>query len=166
MNRKYTREEYFAKVKLTRESVPGLGLTTDLIVGFPGETDEDFNDSMSALEEIRFDLVHSAAYSERDGTPAATMTGALPVELRLERLNRLNELQDSITLGINQSLQGHVFEILVDDVAPKGEGLLQGRTPSDKVVLFEGKKNLIGEFVKVKITQAEAWCLHGELISE
>ncbi|MBQ3395476.1 MAG: tRNA (N6-isopentenyl adenosine(37)-C2)-methylthiotransferase MiaB [Synergistaceae bacterium] len=166
MNRKYTREEYFAKVKLTRESVPGLGLTTDLIVGFPGETDEDFNDSMSALEEIRFDLVHSAAYSERDGTPAATMTGALPVELRLERLNRLNELQDNITLGINQSLNGHVFEILVDDIAPKGENLLQGRTPSDKVVLFEGKKNLIGQFVKVKITQAEAWCLHGELISE
>lgn len=166
MNRKYTREEYFAKVKLTRESVPGLGLTTDLIVGFPGETDEDFNDSMSALEEICFDLVHSAAYSERDGTPAATMTGALPVELRLERLNMLNELQDSITLGINQNLNGHVFEILVDDIAPKGEGLLQGRTPSDKVVLFEGKKSLIGQFVNVKITQAEAWCLHGELLAD
>lgn len=166
MNRKYTREEYFAKVKKTREKISGLGLTTDLIVGFPGETDEDFNDSMSALEEIRFDLVHSAAYSERDGTPAAIMEGALPVELRLERLNRLNELQDSITLSINQSLQGHVFEILVDDIAPKGEGLLQGRTPSDKVVLFEGKKNLIGQFVNVKITQAEAWCLHGELVSE
>ncbi|MBQ7665636.1 MAG: tRNA (N6-isopentenyl adenosine(37)-C2)-methylthiotransferase MiaB, partial [Synergistaceae bacterium] len=101
-------------MKITRERDPGLGLTTDLIVGFPGETDEDFNDSMSALEEIRFDLVHSAAYSERDGTPAATMTGSLPVELRLERLNRLNELQDNITLSINQSLNGHVFEVLVD----------------------------------------------------
>ena len=166
MNRKDTREEYFAKVKLTRERVPGLGLTTDLIVGFPGETEEDFADSMSALDEIRFDLVHSAAYSERDGTPAATMTGSLPVELRFERLNRLNELQDNITLSINQSLNGNVFEVLVDAPAPKGEGLLQGRTPSDKVVLFEGKKNLIGQFVNVKITEAEAWCLHGKLISE
>lgn len=164
MNRKYTREEYFAKVKLTRERVPGLGLTTDLIVGFPGEMEEDFADSMSALEEIRFDLVHSAAYSEREGTPAATMKDALSVELRLERLNKLNELQDSITLSINQNLTGKVFEVLADAPAPKGEGLLQGRTPSDKVVIFEGKKNLIGEFVNVKITEAEAWCLHGELV--
>ena len=164
MNRKYTREEYIDKVKMTREKIPGLGLTTDLIVGFPGETEEDFEDSMSLLSEIRFDLVHSAAYSEREGTPAATMEGALPVELRLERLNRLNELQDSITLGINKALTGEVFEILVDDSAPKGDGLLQGRTPSDKVVIFEGSKKLLGQFVKVRITEAEAWCLHGELV--
>lgn len=165
MNRKYTREEYLDKVKLIREKVPGLGLTTDLIVGFPGETEQDFNDSMSLLETVRFDLVHSAAYSEREGTPAAVMEGALPVELRLERLNKLNELQDKITLEINQALTGEIFDVLVDDPAPKGEGLLQGRTPSDKVVIFPGSKKLLGEFVNVKITQAEAWCLHGELIS-
>ena len=109
---------------------------------------------MSLLREIRFDLVHSAAYSERDGTPAATMEGALPVELRLERLNKLNELQDSITLSINQALTGEIFEVLADDDAPKGEGLLQGRTPSDKVVIFEGKRSLLGQFVKVRITEA------------
>ena len=78
MNRKYTREEYFAKVRMLREKVPDVGLTTDLIVGFPCETEEDFAESMSALRELRFDLVHSAAYSEREGTPAATMPGALP----------------------------------------------------------------------------------------
>ena len=164
MNRKYTREEYMDKVAMIRGKIPGLGLTTDLIVGFPGETEEDFEDSMSLLREIRFDLVHSAAYSERDGTPAATMEGALPVELRLERLNRLNELQDAITLEINRALTGQVFEVLADDDAPKGEGLLQGRTPSDKVVIFEGKRSLLGQFVKVRITEAEAWCLHGELV--
>ena len=164
MNRKYTREEYMDKVAMIREKIPGLGLTTDLIVGFPGETEEDFEDSMSLLREIRFDLVHSAAYSERDGTPAATMEGALPVELRLERLNKLNELQDSITLSINQALTGEIFEVLADDDAPKGEGLLQGRTPSDKVVIFEGKRSLLGQFVKVRITEAEAWCLHGEIV--
>ena len=164
MNRKYTREEYFAKVRMLREKVPDVGLTTDLIVGFPGETEEDFADSMSALREIRFDLVHSAAYSEREGTPAATMDGALPVELRLERLNTLNALQDSITLSINQQLEGQTFEVLADDFAPRGEGFLQGRTPQDKVVIFEGSRKLLGEFVKVKITRAEAWCLHGEVV--
>ena len=164
MNRKYTREEYCQKVRMLREKVPDVGLTTDLIVGFPGETEEDFSDSMSALREIRFDLVHSAAYSEREGTPAATMERALPVELRLERLNTLNALQDSITLSINQQLEGQVFEVLADDFAPRGEGFLQGRTPQDKVVIFEGSRKILGEFVKVRITRSEAWCLHGELI--
>ena len=165
MNRKYTYAEYLEKVNKTREKIPGLGLTTDLIVGFPSETEEDFEASLNALREIKFDLVHSAAYSERDGTPAAVMEGALPVELRLKRLTILNELQDKITFEINQKLIGQTFEILADAPAPKGENLLQGRTPSDKVVLFEGKKNLLGKFVNVKITSAEAWCLHGELIS-
>lgn len=163
MNRKYTYSEYREKVNLTRERVPGLGLTTDLIVGFPGESEGDFEDSLNALREIKFDLVHSAAYSEREGTPAAVMDGALPVELRLERLTKLNELQDSITLAINEKLTGEIFEILVDGPAPKGENLLQGRTPSDKVVIFNGSQKFLGQFVKVKITQAEAWCLHGEL---
>ena len=165
MNRKYTREEYIEKVRMIRGKIPGLGLTTDLIVGFPGETEEDFDESMSILREIRFDLVHSAAYSERDGTPAAKMDGALPVDLRLERLNRLNALQDKITLEINEALTGQTFEILADDFAPKGEGLLQGRTPSDKVVIFEGDESILGRFVKVRITSAEAWCLHGELVA-
>ena len=165
MNRKYTREEYIEKVRMIRGKIPGLGLTTDLIVGFPGETEEDFDESMSILREIRFDLVHSAAYSERDGTPAAKMDGALPVDLRLERLNRLNALQDKITLEINEALTGQTFEILADDFAPKGEGLLQGRTPSDKVVIFEGNESILGQFVKVRITSAEAWCLHGELVA-
>ena len=164
MNRKYTREEYIEKVEMTRAKIPGLGLTTDLIVGFPGETEEDFEDSLRLLREVRFDLVHSAAYSEREGTPAAVMEGALPVSVRLQRLTRFNELQDSITLEINEALKGNVFEILVDDYAPKDNGFLQGRTPSDKVVIFKGNENLLGQFVKVKITEAEAWCLHGELV--
>ncbi|MBQ7267734.1 MAG: tRNA (N6-isopentenyl adenosine(37)-C2)-methylthiotransferase MiaB [Synergistaceae bacterium] len=166
MNRKYTREEYIEKVEMTRGKIPGLGLTTDLIVGFPSETEEDFEDSLRLLKEVRFDLVHSAAYSEREGTPAAVMEGALPVSVRLQRLTRFNELQDSITREINEALKGEVFEILVDDDAPRGDGFLQGRTPSDKVVIFKGskEKELLGQFVKVKITEAEAWCLHGELV--
>ncbi|MBR0256205.1 MAG: tRNA (N6-isopentenyl adenosine(37)-C2)-methylthiotransferase MiaB [Synergistaceae bacterium] len=163
MNRKYTREEYIDKVRMIREKVPGLGLTTDLIVGFPGETENDFDDSMSLLREIKFDLVHSAAYSEREGTPAAKMEGALPVSVRLERLTRLNDLQDGITLAINEAMTGECVEVLADDYAPRGEGLLQGRTPSDKVVIFPGGSEILGQFVRVRITSAEAWCLHGEI---
>lgn len=164
MNRKYARQEFVEKVAMVRGALPELGLTTDLIVGFPGETEEDFEDSLSALSEIRFDLVHSAAYSEREGTPAATMPGALPQEVRLNRLTRLNELQDGITLSINRALQGRTYRVLADGRAPRGAGLLQGRTPTDKVVIFPGDEALLGHFVDVRITEAESWCLHGETV--
>ncbi|MBQ9566326.1 MAG: MiaB/RimO family radical SAM methylthiotransferase [Synergistaceae bacterium] len=163
MNRKYTLEEYREKVEMVRSALTELGLTTDLIVGFPGETEEDFQASLDALREIRFDLVHSAAYSEREGTPAATMPGSLSQETRLERLTRLNALQDAITLSINKELVGSTVPILVDGFAPKGEGLLQGRTPTDKVVLFPGDGTLLGHFVDVVIMEAESWCLHGRI---
>ena len=154
------------KVRMVRSRLPELGLTSDLIVGFPGETEEDFADSMSALSEIRFDLVHTAAYSEREGTPAAAMPGALPREVRLERLNRVNSLQDGITLSINRSLIRRKVSVLVDGTAPKGEDpdgrpLLQGRTPTDKVVLLAGSEELLGRVVTAEIVEAGAWYLKG-----
>ena len=168
MNRKYTRAEYMEKVRMVRSRLPELGLTSDLIVGFPGETEEDFEDSMSALSEIRFDLVHTAAYSERDGTPAAAMSGALPREVRLERLNRINLLQDGITLSINRELTGRRMGVLVDSLASKGEApdggpLLQGRTLTDKVVLLTGAdpEKLLGRVVTAEIIEAAAWNLKG-----
>lgn len=163
MNRKYTRAEYLEKVRMVRRALPELGLTSDLIVGFPGETEEDFEASVSALEEIRFDLVHTAAYSERMGTPAANMPGALPQEVRLSRLTHINAVQDAITLSINEALVGRTFRVLADAPAPKGEGLLQGRTSTDKVTLFPGGEELLGKFVDVRITEAESWCLRGEI---
>jgi tRNA-2-methylthio-N6-dimethylallyladenosine synthase len=166
MNRKYTRDEYMEKVRMIRSALPELGLSSDLIVGFPGETEEDFQDSMSALSEIRFDLVHTAAYSERSGTPAAAMPGALPQEARMARLNRVNKLQDDIALSINRTLIGGRYEILVDGAAPRGEGLLQGRTPTDKVVLIEGTKDLLGRSVMAEIVSAESWCLKGTVVGE
>ena len=163
MNRKYTRAEYLEKVRMVRRALPELGLTSDLIVGFPGETEEDFEASVSALEEIRFDLVHTVAYSKRTGTPAANMPGALPQEVRLSRLTRINAVQDAITLSINEALVGRTFRVLADAPAPKGEGLLQGRTSTDKVTIFPGGEELLGKFVDVRITGAESWCLHGEI---
>jgi tRNA-2-methylthio-N6-dimethylallyladenosine synthase len=164
MNRKYTRAEYVDKVRMVRSLLPEVGLTSDLIVGFPGETEEDFEDSMSALSEIRFDFVHTAAYSERTGTPAATMPGALPQEVRMERLNRVNALQNAITLEINKKLVGRRYSVLVDGAAPKGETLLQGRTPMDKVVLLDGAKDLLGRFVTAEVVSAESWCLRGVVV--
>jgi tRNA-2-methylthio-N6-dimethylallyladenosine synthase len=166
MNRGYTRAGYAEKVRMARSFLPELGLSSDLIVGFPGETEEDFQDSMSALREIRFDLVHTAAYSERAGTPAAAMPGALPQEVRMERLNRVNKLQDDIALSINRTLVGRRCEVLAEGSAPRGEGLLQGRTPTDKVVLFPGTKEMLGSLVPVEITAAEPWCLKGAVLEE
>jgi tRNA-2-methylthio-N6-dimethylallyladenosine synthase len=164
MNRKYTRAGYMEKVRMIRALLPEPGLTSDLIVGFPGETEEDFEESMSALTEARFDLVHTAAYSERAGTPAATMPGALPREVRMDRLARVNRLQDEITLSINRALVGRRFRVLAEGPAPKGDGLLQGRTPSDKVVVLPGDEGLSGSFVTVEITEAESWCLRGKIV--
>jgi tRNA-2-methylthio-N6-dimethylallyladenosine synthase len=166
MNRKYTRAGYMEKVRMIRSFLPEAGLSSDLIVGFPGETEEDFEASMGALSEIRFDLVHTAAYSERAGTPAATMPGALSQEVRMDRLNRVNKLQDDITLSINRTLIGRRYRVLADGAAPRGEGLLQGRTPTDKVVLFEGTKDLLGRFAAVEIVSAESWCLKGTVVGE
>ncbi|GHS95386.1 tRNA-2-methylthio-N(6)-dimethylallyladenosine synthase [Synergistales bacterium] len=165
MNRKYTRQDYIEKVRMIRSRIPDIGLASDLIVGFPGETEQDFEDSMSVLSELRFDLLHSAAYSERAGTPASAMPGALPQDTRMERLNRVNALQDSITLSINQSLVGRRYRLLVDSSNGR---LLQGRTPTDKVTLLENSSEdagIIGQFVDVEITEGKSWCLKGRVIN-
>ena len=162
MNRKYTREEYFALVEKIRARLPDVGITSDLIVGFPGESEEDFLKSMDAINRVRFDQVHTAAYSIREGTAAAGFPGQLPLEVRMERLNRINAVQNQISLEINRKLLGREYRILLDDHAPKGEGLLQGRTPTDKVVLLKGDESMLGSFVNVKIVNAENWCLEGE----
>ncbi|HPI97334.1 MAG TPA: tRNA (N6-isopentenyl adenosine(37)-C2)-methylthiotransferase MiaB [Synergistales bacterium] len=164
MNRKYDLDTYTSIVELIRERLPEVGLTSDLIVGFPGETEEDFQYSLRALEKFRFDLVHSAAYSPRSGTAAATMDCQLDEIEKKRRLNLVNQLQSGISYDINRSLLGREYSILVDGPAPKGEGLLQGRTPTDKVVIFPGPEDLLGRFIRVSIEEAEHWCLHGQYL--
>jgi tRNA-2-methylthio-N6-dimethylallyladenosine synthase len=164
MNRKYTRAEYLDTVSRIRDAMPNLGLTTDLIVGFPGETDEEFRDSVSLLEGVKFDLVHSAAYSPREGTPAAARTDQVPEGERAGRLVLINDLQREISEGINKSLVGRTFDVLLDGAAQKGEGLLQGRTVTDKVVLVRAPSGMAGEIRPARITGATPWCLEGELV--
>jgi tRNA-2-methylthio-N6-dimethylallyladenosine synthase len=164
MNRHYTRAEYISLVGKIREALPEVGLTTDLIVGFPGEAEDEFEQSVALLEELRFDLTHTAAYSPREGTPAAARPDQVPVGERARRLVRVNGIQTEISREINNSLEGRIFEVLLDEPAPKGEGLLQGRTVTDKVVLVRAPLSLAGTFRMARITGSSPWRLEGEIV--
>lgn len=164
MNRRYTVEQFRSVVAAIRNRLPDVGLTTDLIVGHPGETEKDYQASLDVLKEFRFDLVHSAAYSPREGTAAARWKDQIPYVVKMARLNEVNAVQSNIVSEINSALVGRIFPVLLDDIAPRGEGLLQGRTPTDKVVLVEAGEEMLGRFVAVRITKGENWCLSGEII--
>ena len=166
MRRGYTLEQYASTVKMIREGLSEVAITSDLIVGFPGETDEDFQASLKALERFRFDLLHSAAYSPREGTVASQMQDQLPEEEKKRRLNEVNRVQSRISAEINKALLGRTCEILIDGLAPKGKGLLQGRTATDKVVIVEGPESMLGRMVKARIDRAGNWYLFGSLLSE
>ena len=164
MNRGYTSGQYLALVEKIRAALPDVSITTDLIVGFPGETEEDFNDSFELLRRCRFDIVHTAAYSPRDGTRAAVMDGQIDNRVKAARLNRINDLQSEIARELNEEYAGRELEVLVDGPAPRGEGLLQGRTMSDKVVIIPGSSEDFGRLLKVRVTRAGHWSLEGERI--
>jgi tRNA-2-methylthio-N6-dimethylallyladenosine synthase len=166
MNRGYTVEKYASIIEMIRDHLPEPSVTSDLIVGFPGETDDDFRESVRVVEKFRFDLVHTAAYSPRDGTPAARMDGQVPFAVKKRRLAEINRIQEDITMAINDALVGREFEVLVDGFAPRGDSMLQGRTSADKVVIFPGDASLLGSFRMVRITGSGNWSLRGEIIPE
>lgn len=165
MNRGYTVQQYAEKVDWLRAAFPETGLTTDMIVGFPGETEEDFELSMAAIDRFRYDLVHSAAYSKRPPSRAASMEGQVPEEEKMRRLNTLNARQREISISINRGFEGKVLEVLFEDIAPKGEGLIAGRTASDKVVLAPGGIEEIGKLRRVRIDKGDSWSLMGVMIN-
>ena len=164
MNRGYTRSQYIELVKRIRSVLPDVSLTTDLIVGFPQETEEDFKDSYDLLKELRFDIIHTAAYSPREGTKAAIMEGQIDNKVKAARLNEINVLQSQLARELNEEYVGRKFEILVDGPAPRGEGSLQGRTKTDKVVIIKGGPEYMGRYIDVKIIRASHWSLEGEII--
>lgn len=163
MNRGYTREDYLALVTEIRRIVPHASITTDIIVGFPGETEEDFRDTLNLMEEVRFDSAYTFIYSARSGTPAAKMTEQIPLAVKKARLQSLMDLQNEISLEINNTLNGQVFEVLVEGFSKKDKSMLEGRTGTNKIVLFAGSEELIGKFVNVKITTPQTWILKGEI---
>lgn len=164
MNRKYTKEEYLEKIEKVKAKIPNVTLTTDIIVGFPGETNEDFAHTIDVLEKVRYDSVFSFIYSKRVGTPAATMDDVIDPDEKKANFNRLLEVQNRISAEINAQYENKEFDILVEGESKTDKTFLTGRTDGGKIVNFKGDKSLIGSIIKVKITKAQTWSLFGEII--
>lgn len=165
MGRGYTREDFLRLISLFRSTLGEMACaTSDVIVGFPGETEEDFEQTLDLLERAQLDMVHSAAFSPRPGTAAARMEGDLPEEVKLRRLNELNALQKSISLRRNRAYLGREVLVLLEEVAPKGGGRLQGRTHTDKPVVVEGDPRDLGRFALVAVRRAGSFTLYGDII--
>ncbi len=163
MNRIYTREQYLELVAKIRNAFPEASLTTDIIVGFPGETEEDFSQTLDLVQRVRYDSAFTFKYSPRTGTPAATMDNQVPEPVKKERLQRLMDVQNKISLDINKSLQGKVLPVLVEGSSKGEANMLTGRTETNKVVLFPGSPELTGKIVNVEITTPQTWILKGEI---
>lgn len=164
MRRNYTREDYITLVKKIKEQIPDVAITSDFIAGFPGETQEQFEDTLSIIDEIIFDHCNTAAYSPRKQTPAAVWKEQLSLEVKKERLNILNEKVKLSALKSNEKYIGKILEVLVENYTEKGgEIILNGRSRNNKIVHFFGDKALIGKLANIKIQEASLWCLKGEI---
>ncbi|ADL07948.1 tRNA (N6-isopentenyl adenosine(37)-C2)-methylthiotransferase MiaB [Thermosediminibacter oceani] len=164
MNRRYTREHYMELVKKLRDAISDIAISTDIIVGFPGETEEDFQDTLDLVRRVEYDQAFMFVYSKRKGTPAAEMENQVDEDVKKERLDRLMRLQDSISAKKNKALKGQVVEVLVEGPSRNNPEKLTGRTRTNKVVNFEGPADLIGKLVEVRITEPHTWSLIGEVL--
>ena len=164
MNRKYTKEEYLEKINLLRKYVPGISITTDIIVAFPGETNEDFLETLDLVKKADFEGAFTFIYSPREGTPAAKMPNPLTEDEKKARLLKLNDLINEGFKKGNERFEGEVLEVLVDGVSDKNKDMLCGYTKHEKLVNFKGDESLIGTFVNVKIVKAYSWHLLGEIV--
>lgn len=167
MNRTYDRSRYLSIVEKLRRAVPDVALTSDIIVGFPGETEADFQDTMDMLREVGFDMVYSFIYSPREGTRASVMEGQVDDGIKTRRMTELLEVQGNISKSKNQPYLDTVQRVLVDSyIVEGGKKIYDARTMSGKLVHFECDEDVVGEFKNVKITKAGAFALFGEIYSE
>lgn len=164
MNRRYTRRDYLDKIQALRAARPDIALTTDIIVGFPGETEEDFEETMDLIDEVRYHNIFSFCYSDRPMTKASRMPGKVDPQTASRRLARLQARQREITAQIDQALAGQVVEVLVEGPAKRGGNQLTGRTPWLKAVNFEGGKGLVGALARVEVTRVLPNSLFGRLL--
>ena len=163
MNRRYTREHYLGLIEMIRRYLPGCGITTDIMVGFPYETEEDFLDTMDIVEKVRFSTAFTFIYSVRKGTKAAEMP-QIPYEIKQNRIKRLIARQNEITEEISKDYVGNVYEILVEGMQEKKNGYVVGRTESGRLVSAKGDESMIDEFKNVKITAVKNAQLLGEIL--
>lgn len=166
MGRRYTREDYLSLVKEMREKIPGLSLSTDIIVGFPNETEEQFLDTLSLVDEVKYEAAFTFIYSPRKGTPAAKMIDNVPYE---DKSRRFKELVKHLEINIEKyslDMVGKTYDILVDGESKNNKDMLSGYTETNKMVHFKGDISLIGKIVKVKILESHTYSLIGELVDE
>ncbi len=166
MNRRYDFEKYIGIVDYIRERMPEAVITSDIIVGFPGESEEDFEATLAALRRARFDMIFSFIYSPRKGTPAAEMDCQIPPAVKSERFDRLLAVQNAISLSSNQPLVGKVLRVLCDGVSKNNEAVYSGRTEGGKIVFFDGLPTDTGKFLNVRIERGESFALYGSIERE
>lgn len=164
MNRKYSKEQYIQLVEKIKSNIPGIALSTDIIVGFPGEAEEDFSETLDVIAKAKFDMAYTFLYSKRTGTPAAKNPDQVPEEVKKERFDRLLALQNTISREINEELLNKEVEVLVEGLSKSSKTTYTGRTRENKIVNFKGNPELIGKLVKVKIDTIQTWSLQGKLI--
>ncbi|WP_251859553.1 tRNA (N6-isopentenyl adenosine(37)-C2)-methylthiotransferase MiaB [Clostridium sp. Marseille-Q2269] len=164
MNRHYDREQYLEVVSKIKKLIPNVALSTDIIVGFPGETEEDFEDTLSLVKTVEYDSAFTFLYSIRKGTPAAKFEEQVPEDIKHKRFNKLVEVVNEISANKNKAYEGKIEEILVEGISKNDPHKLMGRTRTGKLVNFVGNKESIGKLVNVKITKANSFSLTGEEI--
>ncbi len=162
MNRKYTKEQYLSLVEKIKNKIPNVVFTTDIIVGFPGETEEEFEDTLDVVRKVKFEQVFMFIYSRRVGTPADRMENQIPEEIKHKRFDRLKELVESQMQENNQKYIGTIQKVIVEGISKNNPNMLTGRTDSNKVVVLEGEKDLIGTMQEIKIVSEHMWYLKGE----
>lgn len=164
MNRHYTKEYYLDLAKKIREEIPDVTFTTDIIVGFPGETEEDFLETIDLVKKVQYDSAFTFIYSRRNHTPADRMENQIPDDIKHDRFNRLVEVVNEGIVASNKAAEGKVYEVLVEGTSKNDETKITGRTRNGKLVNFSGCKEMIGKLVNVKIVEAKSFSLVGEII--
>ena len=166
MGRKYTRESYLDLVNRIKTAIPNIALTTDIIVGYPNETEEQFEETLSLYDEVEFEHAYTYLYSQRDGTPAAKMKDNVPTEVKKERLQRLNKKVGEYSQKAMSKYEGKIVTVLCEGASKKDDTVLAGYTDKNKLVNFKAPKEMIGKLVDVKIDEAKQYSLNGTFVKE
>ena len=164
MNRVYTKEQYLSLVDKMKKMIPDVKFSTDIIVGFPGETEEDFEDTLDVVRKVKYEQIFMFIYSRRKGTPADKMENQIPEEIKHKRFDRLKEAYENLVEKNNKEYIGKTFEMLVEGYSKTNSNYLTGRTDTNKVVIFKGNENIIGKVVNIKIVSEHKWYLKGEIV--
>ncbi len=165
MNRKYDCKKYLQIVSYMRDRIPNIALSTDIIVGFPGETENDFEQTLEMLRKVRYDMIFSFIYSPRKGTPAADMKNQVPDDIKSRRFAKLLETQNEISSQLNKKFENTVQKVLCDGISKTDMTMYSGRTDGNKIVFFKGEPEDTGEFINIKIERAEPFALYGTKIN-